>query len=318
MELNISDSARQSANNWSWSGHTGDAIIDDAHKRADGFRNNFEREIKRGLSDEQEAYLSDREKQFCALVSEYANDQNRRSGENPSWVVAGPSKYNFSRFEKLQNRQRASAEDYERKINAFIENTRKHLNDTFTAEKQIEQFETGNMWNVKIDLSDPLAKEKLTAKLERLEKHQDHMKRLNAWYKKNGTCKGFEGLTDELALKIDADINSNCSFCKLPFPSFELSNNNAKIKATKERLAELEKRNSEPQEKSVQGNGVKLVKNTEQDRVQLIFDDKPDEETRELLKSNGFRWSPRNTAWQRQLTDNGIRAAEKIINEVSK
>ena len=38
MELNISDSARQSANNWSWSGHTGDAIIDDAHERADAFR----------------------------------------------------------------------------------------------------------------------------------------------------------------------------------------------------------------------------------------------------------------------------------------
>ena len=33
MELNISDSARQSANNWSWSGHTGDAIIDDAQEK---------------------------------------------------------------------------------------------------------------------------------------------------------------------------------------------------------------------------------------------------------------------------------------------
>lgn len=38
MELNISDSARQSANNWSWSGHTGDAIIDDAQRRLDAFR----------------------------------------------------------------------------------------------------------------------------------------------------------------------------------------------------------------------------------------------------------------------------------------
>jgi hypothetical protein len=38
MELNISDSARQSANNWRWSGHTGDAIIDDAQRRLDAFR----------------------------------------------------------------------------------------------------------------------------------------------------------------------------------------------------------------------------------------------------------------------------------------
>lgn len=47
-----------------------------------------------------------------------------------------------------------------------------------------------------------------------------------------------------------------------------------------------------------------VVQNEEANRIQLIFPNKPDEETRTLLKSHGFKWSPRFTAWQRQLTPN--------------
>ena len=40
-----------------------------------------------------------------------------------------------------------------------------------------------------------------------------------------------------------------------------------------------------------------------------FFGSKPNEETRAALKSNGFRWSPKNQAWQRQLTRNAEDAA---------
>ena len=49
-------------------------------------------------------------------------------------------------------------------------------------------------------------------------------------------------------------------------------------------------------------------------RLQILFDEKPDEDTRKALKSNGFRWSPKNGAWQRQLTDNAIRAAKTALH----
>ena len=52
----------------------------------------------------------------------------------------------------------------------------------------------------------------------------------------------------------------------------------------------------------------------EQNRLQILFDDKPDEETRAALKSNGFRWSPKNQAWQRQLTRNAEYAARRVLN----
>ena len=57
----------------------------------------------------------------------------------------------------------------------------------------------------------------------------------------------------------------------------------------------------------------KVVQNEEINRLQLIFEDKPCDEIRELLKKNGFRWSPKNNAWQRQLTDNALRATKSII-----
>lgn len=63
----------------------------------------------------------------------------------------------------------------------------------------------------------------------------------------------------------------------------------------------------------MEARGVRLIRNTALERVQLVFPGKPDEETRALLKSNAFRWSPRERAWQRQLTLNGIWAAQGVL-----
>ena len=63
--------------------------------------------------------------------------------------------------------------------------------------------------------------------------------------------------------------------------------------------------------------GVRLVKNTVLDRVQLIFPGKPDDETRADLKRSAFRWSPREGAWQRKLTRNGLWAAEGILAAIA-
>ena len=35
-----------------------------------------------------------------------------------------------------------------------------------------------------------------------------------------------------------------------------------------------------------------------------------------LLKSKGFRWAPSERAWQRQLTENGIRATQNILGKL--
>lgn len=59
--------------------------------------------------------------------------------------------------------------------------------------------------------------------------------------------------------------------------------------------------------------GVKLVQNTTLDRIQLLFDGKPEAETISKLKREAFRWSPREGAWQRQNTNNGVQAAYRVL-----
>ena len=56
-----------------------------------------------------------------------------------------------------------------------------------------------------------------------------------------------------------------------------------------------------------------IVENTEANRLQVFFPEKPSETVRKELKSNGFRWSPRNKAWQRQLTQNAEYAARRVL-----
>lgn len=59
--------------------------------------------------------------------------------------------------------------------------------------------------------------------------------------------------------------------------------------------------------------GVKLVQNTTLDRIQLLFDGKPAPATIGALKGEAFRWSPREGAWQRKNTNNGVQAAYRIL-----
>lgn len=40
--------------------------------------------------------------------------------------------------------------------------------------------------------------------------------------------------------------------------------------------------------------------------------------TRDLLKHNGFKWSPKNGVWQRQLTPNARYTTERMLKELDK
>ncbi len=102
---------------------------------------------------------------------------------------------------------------------------------------------------------------------------------------------------------------------------FGLSNNLANIKRVEERILILERKEKTANttgNKETPFNGFKIVENYEIDRLQIIHDSKPKQETISLLKSNGFKWSPTNTAWQRQLTPNAIYCTNRILSELNK
>lgn len=61
------------------------------------------------------------------------------------------------------------------------------------------------------------------------------------------------------------------------------------------------------------GEGFELVVNQAEDRLQIIFEEIPSAEMRAKLKGEGWNWSPRNKAWQRKITDNAQRSAQRIL-----
>lgn len=97
---------------------------------------------------------------------------------------------------------------------------------------------------------------------------------------------------------------------------FNTTNTNANIKRLKERIALMEKKEIVATEKgNTEHNfeGYKVIENRELDRVQIIHDTKPAPSVITLLKSKGFKWSPAQQAWQRQLTGNAISVVNQLI-----
>lgn len=163
-----------------------------------------------------------------------------------------------------------------------------------------------------ISSDDPQAVEKLEAKLAALEEHQETMKAANAAIRMKDPAKGDAklaelGYTTEDIAKLRAP-----DFCgRIGYPAYALQNNNANIRRIRGRIAELKKRTENTPE-GWEFDGGRVVVNTTENRLQIIFDGKPDADIRTELKGEGFRWVPSQGAWQRQLTDNAMRAARRL------
>lgn len=171
--------------------------------------------------------------------------------------------------------------------------------------------------NDNIYLEDENAVEKLTEKVKELERSQETMKATNKIIrnKKLTEAEKIEkvqalGFKEENARKLVCV--SDC-FRNLGFPSYSLTNNNANLNRYKDRLKQAIKL-KETETKEYEIGGVKVVENTEENRLQLFFDGKPSEETRKTLKNNSFRWAPSSGCWQSYLKRWQIDRAKAILN----
>lgn len=94
----------------------------------------------------------------------------------------------------------------------------------------------------------------------------------------------------KLKEKLERLENEKASIKAREHSTWELTNIGATIRETKKRIERLEKlENTEFKEINFE-NG-KVIHNKEINRIQFLFDNIPDEDTRKILKSHGFRWS---------------------------
>lgn len=248
---------------------------------------------------EKGAAMADR---YARRLAEWYNKQFRIEMMCPSVMISGGSNFPVRKKEK-QN----AAQDRHYQLYKEIQ--------------QIPEKIAGLLRGTNIiKSSDADALQKLQQKVEKLEAWQAEMKEANAYYRKHKTMKGFKDFSDKRAETLDKAIEE--SWYKKPFAPFELTNNNAKIKNTKARIVEIERLKKEAAEAAEQPESekettlFKIVENAEIMRLQVIFDGKPNAEARQIMKSNGFRWSPSNSAWQRQLTDNARYAVKRVQEQL--
>lgn len=137
--------------------------------------------------------------------------------------------------------------------------------------------------NHAISSDDPEAIQKLKAKLQELYKCREDLKA----QKKEGT----------------------------PVASYQFSNLSGNITTVKKRIAHLEAQAARP-ELDIEINGTRLWIDKEENRLKIEFPGIPSEEIRSQLKTNGYRWSPTNKAWQRQPNNYALQKAKEIIGGI--
>ena len=251
-------------------------------------------EAKKTVESEYHAKIDYYADMYAHKLAENINKRHEIEARVPSVMIAGAS--NFPVERKL-------------KQNKALDKIWQERREIESIKDKIQSIGHGGIMS-----DDKNAIVKLEHKLEELESIQTKMKTVNAYYRKHKTLDGCPNITEEEAEQLKTDmIKFNED---VPFYSYTLANNNANIRRTRQRVEELKKeaeRQAAGDSAEKQYDGFILRENAENCRIQFIFGGKPDDETRSLLKSYGFRWSPKEIAWQRLLNENGRRAAQDII-----
>ena len=229
---------------------------------------------------------------YCRKLAENMNASYSIEARCPSILISGGGNFPVRKKEKQNAARDRNLEEWNY-IQGLLD--------------KIRSVGTGG-----ISSDDPQAVEKLEAKLAALEKHQELMKAANVAIRMKDPTEGDAklaelGYTPEDIAKLRAP-----DFCgRIGYPAYLLQNNNANIRRIRGRIEELKKRTENTPE-GWEFDGGRVVVNTTENRLQIIFDGKPDADIRTELKGEGFRWAPSQGTWQRQLTDNAMRAARRL------
>ena len=87
----------------------------------------------------------------------------------------------------------------------------------------------------------------------------------------------------------------------------------AGVSAPRKRMEAMERQARAPLPEGWEFEGGKVVVNADINRLQIVLDGRPDEETRARLKGNGFKWARSEGAWQRMLNGRAVWAAERMF-----
>ena len=215
-----------------------------------------------------------------------------------SVLVTGPARFNNRRHEKMNDYERAARQ----RLRDWSEKVVKRINR--------QQRLTG--WE---------EVERLQEKVDTLQCLQDTMKAANKVCRSTKLSE-VEKVDELVALGIKEKdavmlLHPTQSWQSVGFATYQLQNNLAKIKATQAAI-ERHKAMAEAEDKEIKFNGGRVLVCNSDERMRFYFDEIPSVEVRNLMKRNAFKWSPKNGAWQRQLTANCEFDTKRILAELNK
>ena len=247
-------------------------------------------EKKPNLADKAQR-MADR---YSRKLAEYYNAYYRNEASCPSIMICGPANFPTKKKARQNSRRESLMNEWN-----YLESYADKIKRLLTQEQPI----LSNDENV-IEL--------LTEKIADLEAEKESMKALNAYYRKNETIEGYDGLiTQDMQMHLDFVFKFNFIHGSL----FDTSNINQEIKRNRDRLTQIQ-RVKDAGTSETEYNGFRVVENSELMRLQIIFNGKPEPEVRDILKSNGFKWAPSQSAWQRQLTSNAKYSLKRVVEQL--
>ena len=235
---------------------------------------------------------------------ELFTDYIRKTSRCLSSAITGPSNFPTARAIKRNGYRDNAAQamyEFERSLDKRIE---KAMLKTYTTKERAE-----------------MELEVKVKRVEKLEELAEISKDLNKLVKK--ASKNLDLLEDpNFMAEVPVNLRTNfknCAHNNEPIArGFELTSYRNKIKQANQMIdklkAQIEALDSEEEVKTIQvSERFSYLKNVAEDRLQLFFNFKPEVDIRSLLKSSGFKWSPRFNAWQRQLTNNALYKFKRFI-----
>lgn len=220
----------------------------------------------------------------------------------PPWTVVGPARYNEHASPKR-------AESLERRGFEGLAIAQAYLG------RAIRRYAP----NRGISSDDPRAIEMLEMRIDQAEQRQTTMKAANVIVrsKKVATSELKVELLTELGISWERahKLLKEDFAGRVGFPPYEFQNNLANINRMKGRVEQLQRERSTPTAETSFPGG-RIVDNAEANRVQMFFDEKPSRPVIDLLKSNGFHWTPTLNCWQRQRSDNARAVAQYVVGQI--
>lgn len=257
------------------------------------------------LHEDLQAMPEEQREQYITNYKNYLSGIWASESRVASAFVTGPAGFNHRRNEKAENAYRNKYEAFRLWRERALKAVEKYKESLKTEEQRAEE-----LWQkVEADIdSTATTIHNLDTGKERGYSRALFVSNLFgriATYAKNGNVvivdRAIARIREWNAKSKKPIITERHSLFKLP----EMARS---VRQKAEKMA-----NSENKEVAFEGG--KVVFNYAENRLQIIFDTVPGKEFRERMhREYRFNWSRRNMAWQRQLTDNAVHAARRMLN----